>query len=125
MGDAGVVDDWPWQEYVREGAELHPDNIQVKRDILAEYGEDNIRRSWIEVCKKLEAVSEEIKTKGTSIIREFSYEEFFNMSEEEKEAVKESGCVVVRGTIPSELATEWFEWMKTYMEDNKGVITGM
>ncbi|EXJ83764.1 hypothetical protein A1O1_07391 [Capronia coronata CBS 617.96] len=124
MGDAGSETPWPWPEYTREEGELHPDNAKIKKEIAAEYGEENLRRSWIQVCKMLEAVTKEIREKGSSMIREFSYDDFFTMNKADKEEVKRRGCVVVRGTIPTETAEGWFQWMQKYMQDNKGVITG-
>lgn len=125
MGDAGKVrNQWAWPEYVREEAELDPDNVKIKEAIAAQYGEDALRRSWLAVCKKLEAITQEIKSKGTEIIPEFSYDGFFNMTDAEKEMVKERGCFVIRNTIPKETADAWFQDIVTYKEENKGVITG-
>lgn len=120
----GIAPEWLWPEYHRAEAELDPENIDVKKVIAAQYGEDALRRSWLAVCKELENSTQEMIDQGTNLIREFSYDEFFQMGDADKEEIKRRGCVVIRGTIPSETANGWFQDIKTYMKDNKGVITG-
>jgi len=125
MGDAGGTPvEWLWPEYTKEEAELDTDNVRIKKEIAAQYGEDALRRSWNAVCKQLEILAQAIKD-GTSLIHVFSYEDFFKMTDLEKEEIKRRGCMVVRGTIPEETAKSWFQDIKTYLQENEGIITGM
>lgn len=118
--------EWPaWPEMTHETGELDPENIKIKKSLAEEFGEESLRRSWTTVCKKLNVLTEEIKQKQAGMIRDVTYDEFFKMSDTEKEDLKEVGCFVVRGTIPEETAKEWFEDLQTYVQDNKSVITGM
>ena len=118
-------EEWPaWPEMTYEKGELHPDNVKVKKDIVAEYGEDALRHSWLAVCKRLDSLTEQIKEKQTAMIREVSYDDFFKLSDAEKEELKNVGCFVVRGTVPPETASAWFQGLQKYVQDNEGVITG-
>lgn len=118
-------ENWPaWPEMTYEKGELHLDNVKIKKDIAAEYGEEALRRSWLAVCDRLNTVTQEIKEKQTGMIREVSYDEFFTLSVADKERLKDVGCFVVRGTVPEKTAETWFRDLQSYVEENKDAITG-
>jgi hypothetical protein len=83
-----------------------------------------LRCSWLAVCDRLNAVTRQIKEKQTDMIPEVSYDDFFTLSDAEKDRLKDVGCFVVRGTVPEETAETWFRDLQTYVDDNKDVITG-
>jgi Protein of unknown function (DUF1479) len=116
---------WPqWPEFTNETAELDAINVQIKKDIAAQYGEEALRKSWLKVCDKLNALTPQIEEKQGNIISELSYEEFFQLSDAEKEELKNRGCFIVRGTVSKQTATTWFEGLQKYVADNDCAITG-
>lgn len=119
------TEDWPaWPEFTHDKGELDPDNVRVKKKIAAEYGEGALRKSWLAVCKKLESLTKEIEEKQTAMIPELTYDDFFALDEVAREKLKDVGCFVIRGAVPSETAKSWFEGLQSYVEDNKDSITG-
>jgi hypothetical protein len=124
----GALQKWPaWPEYTAAKDEADPTGelIQYKKGLVARYGEEAIRKSWLKVCKELELVTDEIAEKGTSAVPEIQYEELFNLSAEKKLGLKDTGCFVVRGVVSEDLASEWFSNLKTYVADNRSNIRGM
>ena len=62
---------WPaWTEYayggMKENGDL--DFLAVKKAIIAEYGTEALRRSWIKVCNELQKVTDDIRERGNKII---------------------------------------------------------
>ncbi len=118
-------DEWPdWTEWTREKAELDPENIEIKKEIEALYGEAALRKSWLAVCDRLKSLAAEISTKRTSIVPELAYDDFFKLSDGEKQRLRDVGCFVIRGLVPEETANGWFEDLNNYVQENKGAIGG-
>ncbi|KAH7417572.1 hypothetical protein BKA64DRAFT_658222 [Cadophora sp. MPI-SDFR-AT-0126] len=115
-----------WPVYTSsKGEDAPPEElIQYKKDIVAQYGEEAIKSSWLKVCKELETLTDEISEKGTSIIPEVTYEELLELGEDKKAELQKRGCFVVRGVVSEELATKWYKDVKKYYEDNKPKVTG-
>ncbi|KAH7363810.1 hypothetical protein BKA65DRAFT_590247 [Rhexocercosporidium sp. MPI-PUGE-AT-0058] len=115
-----------WPVYTSsKGEDAPPEElIKYKKDIVALYGEDALKSSWMKVCKELEVLTAEIGEKGTNIIPEASYEEMLDLSKEKKAELQKRGCFVVRGVVSEELATKWYKDLKNYYEDNKPKVTG-
>ena len=123
----GALQTWPiWPEFSAAKGEADPTGelLQYKKDIVAIYGEEAIKKSWLKVCKELESLTEEIADKGTAIIPEVKYEDLFEMGKEKKEELKKRGCFVVRGAVSKEQAMTWFGNLKGYYADNKADISG-
>ncbi|XXG95631.1 hypothetical protein Hte_001899 [Hypoxylon texense] len=118
-------DQWPdWPEMTAETGELDPENIKIKEEIVALYGEAALRKSWLAVCERLKILTDEIATKGTGIIPELAYDDVFKLNDEEKQRLRDVGCFVVRGLIPEKTASDWFQDLNTYVEENKASING-
>lgn len=123
----GALQTWPaWPEFTaaKGEADLDGEFVKYKKDLLALYGEDAIRKSWLKVCKDLETITDGIAEKGTSTIPEIRYEDFFDLSPEKKQNLKDTGCFVVRGVVSESLATGWFNELKTYVADNGPKVGG-
>ncbi len=123
------IEKWPpWKEFGlapednTQGAEF----AKAKGDIIAQYGEEALRRSWIKVCKDLETVTESLSTLGSASIPIFQMKEIrdHGLSEEQSRQLKSSGCCVVRGVIPEADATALFQDMKKLVAENPGRIMG-
>jgi hypothetical protein len=124
----GALQKWPeWPEYTAAKGEADPTGelIQYKKDLVAKYGEEAIRRSWLKVCNELEVITDEIAEKGTAAIPEIQYDDLFDLSPEKKQTLKDRGCFAVRGVVSENLAPKWFTDLKTYVADNKSHIGGM
>lgn len=123
----GALKTWPsWPEFTASKGEedLTGELIQYKKNIISIYGEEAIQKSWLEVCKELETITDEIADKGTSAIPEIQYDEMFSMGEVEKQNLKDTGCFVVRGIIEEEQANTWFKDLKEYVADNRANVGG-
>lgn len=113
-----------WKEFPQETGETGEELVQYKKDIVAKYGDEGIKKSWIEVCALLEKVTKVIAEKKTSMIPDIKFSEFADLSEERVQKLKEVGCLVVRDVIDREEAEGWFMDLKRYIADNKNDVTG-
>lgn len=123
----GALKTWPaWPEFTPSKGEYDSTGefIQYKKDLVALYGEEAIRRSWLKVCKELETITDDIAEKGTAAIPEIQYDDFFNLSPDMKRTLKDTGCFVVRGVVSEGQATAWFDDLKQYVADNRQNIGG-
>ena len=115
----------PWPQFIQEKSDTNPKNAHYKQAIIAKHGAESLRKSWIDTCKQLETVTDDIISKGTAIIPDLSLEEFLSASPENKENLKQVGCFVVRGVAEKEEATKWYNDLKGYVEENRESITGL
>jgi len=115
----------PWPALTEAEGEHLPGQLEIKRLIAAEYGEENLTKSWLKVCKELESVTAEISAKGSACIPELGFQEFQKLSAEEKDKLKTTGCFVVRQVIDESQARGYFEDLKKYVADNEERIFGM
>lgn len=121
----GRVDTWPaWPEYTAEKAEKDEQLPDYKKEILATYGEEALRSSWLKVCAELESITDEIREKGSDVIPQINYEELMSMNDEQKDKLRSVGCFVVREVVSNDQATEWFQNLKTFVADNRASIRG-
>ena len=116
---------WPnWPEYTEGKGEHDEDLLRYKADVVTQYGEKNLHKSWLRVCKELNRVTVELEEKGTSAIPEVEYNELSQLSHEYKQKLKDVGCFVVRRVVSQEQATQWFEHLKQYVAENRAQISG-
>jgi hypothetical protein len=118
---------WPdWPEFTE--SDVPADNEKqfqaYKRQIVDEYGEENIRQAWLKTCKSLEHITTELRKKGSSAIPDIAFQELGSLSKEKVDQLKEIGCFVIRGVIPSEEVTAQFQGIKQYVSDNKDNVAG-
>ena len=122
---AGNLSSWPsWPEFTPENGEPGDDLAMYKAAIKHEYGQDNLEKSWIKVCHKLEDITREIKEKGSSIIPEIQFKDLSSLTMEQKQKFRDIGCFVIKGVIDREQADQWFDDLKKYVSDNGENITG-
>lgn len=124
-----VVENWPaWKEFgvAPDKTTQGPEFAKAKADIIAQYGEDALRRSWVKVCSDLEAVTENLSTLGSASIPIFQMEDTrdHGLSTEQRTQIKSRGCCVVRGVIPEADAKALFQDMKNMVAENPGKIPG-
>lgn len=121
----GSLKKWPdWPEFVNGKAEPGDDLTQYKKDVAKKFGEENLRRSWLKVCKELEGITDHLAEKGTSAIPEIPYEDLFTLSDERRQQLKDIGCFVVRGVVDRKQADQWFAELKDYVAKNRSNVTG-
>ncbi|RFU27655.1 hypothetical protein B7463_g8682, partial [Scytalidium lignicola] len=123
----GKLETWPtWPEYNFSKSEADPTGslLQIKQEIISEYGESALRQAWLKVCSELSKITDDIAEKGTDIIPEVNFDELFHLDTEKKEELKDKGCFVVRGVVDKEVADGWFAGLKEYVEKNKQKVIG-
>jgi hypothetical protein len=116
---------WPQLIFNPFKHEPKPEDEQYQKLIGTQYGSEALRRSWIETCKELNTITENIVANGNSVIPILELDEILDASESVRDRLRAIGCFVVRGAVPRTQATEWYHELKGYVEDNKGSITGM
>ncbi|KAJ5777043.1 hypothetical protein N7520_000289 [Penicillium odoratum] len=120
------LDKWPqWPDFVESDvpAEAEERIRGYKKQILAEYGEKNLRKAWVKTCERLEEVTREILAQGSSIIPVLDFEELKSLGEQKKQRMKELGCFVIREVIPKDEITSLFKDLKDYIAVNKESIS--
>ncbi|KAG9252435.1 uncharacterized protein F5Z01DRAFT_690670 [Emericellopsis atlantica] len=122
--------EWPaWPEFTSEGLKENrdPDFRSTKRAVIERYGADALRQSWLQVCKDLEHVTEEISNKGNSIIPIFETEKVLasgGFTECQRQEVKRIGAFVFKGVVPERETTKLYQELKGYIADNKDAVKG-
>ncbi|KAH6719744.1 duf1479 domain-containing protein [Leptodontidium sp. MPI-SDFR-AT-0119] len=95
----------------------------LKANIINEYGADSLRAAWIKTCNTLNKVTSRLESQGNSSVPIVQADEVFS-SPKILETMREAGCCIIRGVIPRSEASQYFEELKTFLEDNKKVVTG-
>lgn len=120
----------PWPEFQGIAAGTKdandPDFIAAKKAIIDEYGADNLKKSWIATCKELEVVTSDIMSRGNSIIPDVQVNSVLaiGFSEAELSSLRQTGCLIVRGVIPSEEAKQLYKDLTEYVANNRPSIQG-
>lgn len=118
---------WPagWPSFTPE--DNYPSNTyqeELKKAIISEYGADALRQAWVKTCNTLESVTSRIAEAGPSAVPIFTYDEVTSPgSEDALNRMKETGCFIVRGAIPRDEASHYFEDLKEFIAQNPS-ITG-
>jgi len=124
----GLARQWPaWPEFESMKDTQDPDFLRTKRFIVEKYGREALREGWLQVCKNLESVTEEISEKGNSIIPIFDTEAVLaagGLSEDQKDVAKRVGAFVFSGTVLEEETKVLHDELKQYIADNREVIKG-
>ncbi|KAJ4256144.1 hypothetical protein NW762_009220 [Fusarium torreyae] len=123
----GPIREWPaWPEYTIADAasSKDPEFLAIKKVIIAEYGADCLRTSWIKVCKELESITDEIIEKGNKTIPIFDTAQVLDngFSSTQQNEIKRIGAFVCRNTIPRDEATGLYTKLKKFVADNKESI---
>ena len=84
---------------------------------------DVLKRAYEDVKSTVSRAADKIRTDtaaGRPTIPEIAYRDVKDgkVSEATRAAIRKSGCAVVRGVFPASQATEWFEEVGRYLEDN-------
>ncbi|KAL4938168.1 hypothetical protein BDV06DRAFT_226276 [Aspergillus oleicola] len=117
---------WPaWAEYTYKAAEdKDPEYLAIKISIIAEYGADALRQSWLKVCDELKSVTDEIARKGNKIIPVFDTDQVLEkgFTDAQREEIRRFGTFVCRSTVPEAEATTHYNNLKRFVADNEGAI---
>lgn len=122
----GKIVSWPeWPEFGVTPVEKDESFSKAKSEIIAEYGEEALRQSWIKICQQLEGVTASLVALGTDAVPIFQMAEAqAGFTEKQRNQIKERGCCIIRGVLSEEEATSNFEHLKNFVRDNKGKISG-
>ncbi|KAI0476605.1 hypothetical protein GGR56DRAFT_694198 [Xylariaceae sp. FL0804] len=138
----GQLREWPaWAEYGQQQASPPPpeasdaDFVAAKRAVLDAYGADGLRRSWEAVCARLVDAAEEIARLGSAAVPVVEADQVLLgagagagaggfASADVSAAVRRTGCVVVRGTVPRCEAAAQYAGLARYVADNRALVRG-
>lgn len=111
---------WPqWPEFSMADGELERYYLDLKRTIVAQYGEEVLELAWVQVYMNLESVTKEIMSKGTDIIPNLTFDEITTLNDAQRQEILSKGCCVVRGVIPESEARLWFSQLEGFIMDNR------
>jgi hypothetical protein len=129
-----VTTEWPpWQEFtftksVAEALEKDPNYINTKKSIIAEYGEENLRKSWLKTCEALKSVTKELETSGNEVMPILAIQDILadTVPSSTKDEIRKRGAFVVRQVVPQKETEGMFKELKDYVSrpGNKEKITG-
>jgi hypothetical protein len=115
----------PWPQLTLATAKgVQPGTEEYTKAILSTYGAEALKKSWIQVCKRLESITDDIASQGNSVIPQLGLEDFLAADIDMKNKLKDTGCFIVRQVVSEQHATDWYHELKGYVEDNKTLITG-
>jgi hypothetical protein len=116
----------PWPQLTLATAKgVQPGTEEYTETILSTYGSEALKTSWIQVCKRLEYITDNIASQGNSVIPQLGLEDFLTAAVGTKHKLKDIGCFIVRQVVSEQQATEWYHELKGYVNDNEAQITGM
>lgn len=123
----GTTREWPaWPEFTKPGVDeaKDPEFLSIKKAVIAEYGAEVLRQSWIKVCRDLEAVTDEIAAKGSSIVPSFETTQILSkgFTDSQRSDAQRIGAFVCKATIPQPEAETLYKNVATYISDNKHSI---
>jgi hypothetical protein len=123
------IGQWPaWAEYIHESAEVaaDPEFLAVKQAIIADYGAETLRESWIKVCKELQKITDEIAEKGNNIIPVLDSTQIIEkgFTDAQRDEIKRIGTFVCRETVLEEETNKVYNDLKHFVADNEGSIKG-
>jgi hypothetical protein len=126
--------EWPpWKEFgftkaLAEDLAKDPNYIDTKKSIIGEYGEENLRKSWLKTCEALKSITEELETKGNEVMPILSISDVLANTVPEflKKEIRERGAFVVRQVIPQKEVEKEFHELKEYVygSANEGKVGG-
>lgn len=126
--------EWPpWKEFtytkdLATSLSNDPNYAKTKATIIDEFGETNLRKSWLKTCEALKSITSELETKGNEVIPILHISEVLSntVPSSTKDEIRARGAFVVREVIPREETEKAFEELKEYVygEANKGKVGG-
>ncbi len=95
----------------------------LKASIIAEYGVESLKMSWIKTCTALKSVISQLASQKNASIPVFQADEVLS-DPRALEAMKDAGCCIIRGVIPDIEASQHFEDLRSFIADNRETVTG-
>src|SRR6266849_9708875 len=84
---------------------------------------DALKRAYAEVkdhvTRAVDTIRKEVAA-GRAVVPELNYSDIRNnsVSETIRQSIRKTGCTVVRGVFPADLARDWFAEVGEYLETN-------
>jgi len=102
--------------------------IETKNSIITNYGEKNLRKSWLKTCRALKSITEELETRGNEVMPILSISDILANSVplSTKDEIKKRGAFIFRRVIPQKETEAAFAELKEYVYGpaNKGKVGG-
>ncbi|KAE9979069.1 hypothetical protein EG328_001101 [Venturia inaequalis] len=126
--------EWPpWQEFtytkdLATSLSTDPTYAQTKASIIAQFGESNLRKSWLKTCEALKHITADLETRGNEVIPVLHISDVLSDSvpQATKDEIRARGAFVVREVIPRGEVEREFEVLREYVygEGNRGRVGG-
>ena len=96
--------------------------VAFKRKMAPKH--DVLKRAYNDVRGEVMRAADKIRSDnaaGRPTVPEFAYADIKagRVSDKTREAIRKSGVAIIRGVFPAAQATEWFEEVGRYLEDNQ------
>ena len=102
--------------------------LDLKREIIAEYGADAVKEAWIKTCNALRDVTPPISQQGPAAVPTFEYADVVNpeINASIIARMKAAGCFIIRGVIPNDEATAHFTDLQDFIaaQPRSHAVTG-
>lgn len=124
----GRVTSWPtgWPSFTLEDnnpADTYQSDL--KKQIIAQYGEDALKQAWGKTCRALDASMARIAKQGSAAIPIYTFDQIFGTENRTiVNEMKAAGCFIVRDVIQGKEANKLFGELEEFVSNNKGTITG-
>lgn len=93
--------------------------LNLKKEIIAEYGEDSLTKAWIKTCEALKQVTSLIAEGGSAYIPAFEFNDVVGHNNAKiLEEMKAKGGFVIRNVIPREKADQLFKEQVEFIANN-------
>lgn len=123
----GRTQSWPsWPEFSAPGTKevRDEDFATAMKTIIAEYGADNLQKSWMKVCHELKVITDEIAEKGSNVIPIFETDSILSdgFTDTQRAEVQRVGAFVCRATVSEQEAKAHYEDLTKFTAANKSAI---
>lgn len=103
---------------------IGPEFAGLRKDIIAQYGKDSVRKSWLQVTKLLEKEKREIVDAGSSAWPEIVFEDLSAAAQTKADEIRHKGVVAIRNVFPDDQARKWLSSLDNYLQQNSMHIPG-
>lgn len=93
--------------------------LNLKREIIAEYGEESLTKAWLKTCDALRQVTSSIAEAGSAYIPAFEFKDVVGPDNSDiLEEMKAKGGFIIRNVIPRAIADQLFKEQVEFIANN-------
>ncbi|CAL1716090.1 unnamed protein product [Somion occarium] len=100
-----------------------PRFTEIKHDIAESYPnfQERVTQAWNEILQELKSAVADFARQGSEAVPQVEFSDLPNLSQEQIEAVKRRGCVVIRNVVDDAEAQSWRNDLKEYVTVNSDI----